>query len=312
MNKTLFKTVGGRCVVLITVFGIASTLTAPPGRAATSVVASIPELAEIAEQVGGNKVSVYSIARPNRDYHTIEPRPSDVQRIARAGLVVRSGLSLDSWMDALMRAAHNNALNVGGSRYVDASASIPRIEVPTAQITGASGDVHSDGNPHYYYDPIYAKFAARNILRGLIRVDGANANTYRANYKRFNAEIDRRMIGWTKELAPYRGKPVVTYHRSYSYFIRRFGLRHYATVEPKPGIPPSARHVNALMQRMKSSGVRAVVIESIYPTRYPDLLTRQIGAKYAVAPYSVGALGTTNYFSMMDKLVDSFRQALSR
>ncbi|HVF11428.1 MAG TPA: metal ABC transporter substrate-binding protein, partial [Abditibacteriaceae bacterium] len=279
---------------------------------ATSVVTSIPELAEIAAQVGGNKVTVYSLARPNRDYHAIEPRPSDVQRIARASLVVRSGLSLDLWMDALMRAAGNSALNVGGSRYVDASASIPRIEVPTAQITGASGDVHPGGNPHYYYDPIYAKFAARNILRGLIRVDGANANTYRANYKRFNAEIDRRMVGWQKELAPYRGKPVVAYHRSYSYFIRRFGLRHFGTIEPKPGIPPSARHVNVLTQRMKSGAVKAVIIESIYPTRYADLLTRQTGAKYAVAPYSVGSLGTSTYFNMIEKLVDSFKQALSR
>ena len=300
------------CAVWTAVIGLTSTLAAVPARAATSIVTSIPELAEIAEQVGGDKVSTYSIARPNRDYHNIEPRPTDVQRIARAGLVVRSGLSLDLWMDALMRAAGNSQVNVGGKRYVNASADIPRIEVPTAQISGASGDVHPDGNPHYYFDPIYAKFVARNILRGLIRVDAANKDTYRANYKKFNAEIDRRMAGWQKEMAPYIGKPVVTYHRSYSYFIRRFGLRHFGTVEPKPGIPPSARHVNVLTQQMKSSGVKAVVIESIYPTRYADLLKRQTGASYSVAPYSVGSPGTSNYFNMMDKLVDSFRQALSQ
>ncbi len=285
---------------------------AQPVHAVTSVVTSTPELAELARQVGGSKVSVYSIARPNSDYHAIEPRPSDVQRIARAGLVVRSGLSLDVWMDALSRASNNSQFNVGGARYVDASAGIPRIEVPTAQITGASGDVHPEGNPHYYYDPIYAKFVARNILRGLIRVDAANADSYRANYKAFNAEIDRRMIGWSRELAPYRGKPVVTYHRSYSFFIRRFGLRNFATIEPRPGIPPSARHINALTQQMKSAGVKAVVIESIYPTRYADLLTRQTGAKYVVAPYSVGSLGTKDYFGMIDLMVDRFKQAYTQ
>ena len=304
-------TIGRRLAALSVMPVVLALLAAAPSRAATSVVTSIPELAEITRQVGGSKVTVYSLARPNRDYHTIEARPTDVQRIARADLVVRSGLSLDLWMDALMRAGGNSALNVGGSRYVDASAGIPRIEVPTAQITGASGDVHPEGNPHYYYDPIYTKFVARNILRGLVRVDAPNANAYRANYKRFNAEIDRRMVGWNKQMAPFAGRPVVTYHRSYGYFIRRFGLKLYGTVEPKPGIPPSARHVSTLSRQMKDGNVRALIIESIYPTRYPELLARQAGAKFAVAPYSVGSPGTNDYFSFMDKLVASFKQALS-
>jgi zinc/manganese transport system substrate-binding protein len=285
---------------------------AHPAHAAVNVVASLPELAAITHEVGGNKVAVSTIAPPNTDYHTTEARPSLVQKIARADLVVRNGLGLDMWMDAMMNAAGNGKLNKGGTGYVDASADIPVIDRPTTNITGAHGDVHPDGNPHYFYDPIYAKFVARNIVKGLIRVDGANADYYRGQLADFYKEIDRRMVGWKNELAPYAGEPIVTYHEDYEYFTRRFGLVRYGTLEPKPGIPPSAAHVNHLMQGMKADGVKAVVIESIFPTKYPDLVARQLGVKYVIAPYSVGSMGTKSYFDLIDMLVDKTKQALSQ
>jgi zinc/manganese transport system substrate-binding protein len=289
-----------------------ATLSATTAFAAVPVVATVPELADITKQVGGDNVTVYSVAKPNTDYHMVEARPSDVQRVARAKMIVTSGMSLELWMNSLLNAAGNNALNRGGAGYVDASAGIKRMEVSTSQITGASGDIHAEGNPHYWYDPVYGKFIARNVVKGLIRVDPAHASEYRANYTRFNTEIDRRMDGWKAELAPYAGRPVITYHKNYIYFLRRFGLREYGNLEPKPGIPPSASHVNALIQGMKRDHVKAVVIESIYPTRFGDLITRQTGAKYVVAPYSVGSLGTKSYFQMIDLLVGRFKQALSQ
>jgi zinc/manganese transport system substrate-binding protein len=281
-----------------------------PAQAATEIVASLPELGAIAREVGGNKVRVDVIASPNTDYHRVEPRPSLVQRLRRADLVVRSGLGLDGWMDALMNAAGNARLNRGGSGYVDASAEVPTLDKPQGSISGASGDVHPDGNPHYYYDPVYAKFVARNIVRGLIRVDAKNADYYRGQLADFYKETDRRMEGWKKELGPYAGKSLVTYHETYQYFVRRFGLRIYNTLEPKPGIPPSGAHVNRLMNGMKADGVKAVLIESIYSTKYPELIKRQLGVNYVVAPYSVGSMGTKSYFDFMDLLVDKTRQAL--
>ncbi|MBV9867283.1 MAG: zinc ABC transporter substrate-binding protein [Abitibacteriaceae bacterium] len=311
-KQSLFKWKNvGRWVTALALIASMGALDAARAAAVVPIVATIPELAAIAKEVGGNKVSVYSVARPNRDYHTIEPRPSDVSRVAQAKLVVRTGMQFEMWMDSMANATGNVNLTPGGPGYVNCSLGIKREGMPTTQITGASGDIHIDGNPHFYYDPIYAKFIARNVLKGLLRVDPANAETYRANYTHFNAEIDRRMPGWQKELAPYIGKSVVTYHENFAYFIRRFGLREYGHLEPKPGIPPSAAHINALIQNMKRDGVRAVVIESIYPTRFADVISQQTGAKYVVAPYSIGALGTTDYFSLIDKLVSSFKQALS-
>lgn len=283
---------------------------AQSAQAAISVVATLPELGAITKEVGGSNVSVYTIARVNRDYHTIEARPSDVMRVSQAKLLVKTGMQFESWITALTNATGNRSLMAGGANVVNASAGIRRLDVPTTQISGASGDIHVDGNPHFYYDPVYAKFIARNVLKGLLRVDAKNAAEYRANYVRFNAQIDARMKTWTRQLAPFRGKNVVTYHENYAYFLRRFGLREYGHLEARPGIPPSAGHVSQLIASMKRDGVKAVVIESIYPTRFADLVQRQTGAKYVVAPYSVGSLGTTSYFNFMDKLVASFRSAL--
>lgn len=278
--------------------------------AAISVVAATPELAGIAKQVGGNKVSVYSIAKPNQDYHMIEPRPSDVSRIAKADVVVRIGMDLDLWLDALMNAASNPRVRKGAAGCVDASVGIKKLEIPKDQITGASGDIHVYGNPHYFYDPENGKIIAHNILEGLIRVSPANESFFKSNCDRFAKDIDTRMAGWEKELAPYKGRPVVTYHRSAVYFLRRFGLTDFGQLEPKPGIPPSAAHVQKLLRRMKDQKAPAMVIESVYPKRFPEMISRETGAKYVVVPYSVGSLGAKSYIDLIDKWVDGYKQAL--
>ena len=309
MKMNSIKTRLASVAALVAVSVVSSTQIAS---ANVNVVATIPELGAIAKDLGGDKVSVYSIARPNSDYHAVEARPSDVARVSRAGLVIRVGMGSDSWFDALANASGVRRVRPGGAGYVDASVGVPKIEVPTAQISGASGDVHPDGNPHYYYDPVYAKFAARNIVRGLIRVDAANAETYRANYTRFNGTIDSRMAGWRSQLAPYAGRPVVTYHRSFNYFLRRFGMRQYGTLEPRPGIPPSAGHVQQLIRNMKRDSVRAIMVESVYPTRYPQLVANQLGVRYVVGPYSVSSTNQGAYFNLIDTLVARLRQAVAQ
>jgi len=289
---------------------LAAGLVVSPAVAAIDIVAATPELADITKQVGGDKVSVYSIAKPNQDYHMIEPRPSDVSRISRADMVVRIGLDLDMWLDALMNAASNPRVRKGAAGYVDASVGVSKLEIPKESITGASGDIHVYGNPHYFYDPDNGKIIAHNVLDGLIRVSPGNKAAFQANYQRFAKEIDQRTAAWERELAPYKGKRVVTYHQSAIYFIRRFGLRGFGTLEVKPGIPPSASHVADLIRRMKDEHVTAMAIESIYPKRFPDLITRETGAKYVVVPYSVGSLGTKSYIDLIDMWVTRYKDAL--
>lgn len=281
-----------------------------PAHAALDVVAATPELASITREVGGSLVSTYSIAKPNQDYHMIDPKPSDVSRVAKAELIVRVGLDLDLWFDALINSSGNRKVARGGAGYVDASVGVKRLEVPHEQITGASGDIHVYGNPHYFYDPLSAKFVAYNICVGLDRVSPANAGTFNANYKQFCAEIDKRMVGWSKELAPLKGRQVVIYHKSAAYFLHRFQLAEFGTLEVKPGIPPSAAHVQNLISRMKGAGVRAVVVESVYPRQFPDMVVRETKATLGITPYSVGSLGTKDYFDLISMWVRVYRQAL--
>lgn len=281
-----------------------------PAAAAIDVVAATPELADITKQVGGNKVSVYSIAQPNHDYHMVDPRPSDVSKIARADMVVRIGLDLDMWLDALMNAAGNPKVRKGADGYVDASVGVAKLEVPRESINGASGDIHVYGNPHYFYDPVNGKIIAKNILAGLIRVSPRDKSTFVSNYNRFTDELDKRIDDWQKELAPYKGHPVVTYHRSAVYFLRRFGLKDFGQLEPKPGIPPSASHISDLIRRMKSDHVSAMAVESVYSNRFPDMIKRETGAKCASVPYSVGSLGTKSYIDLIDMWVGRYKEAL--
>lgn len=297
-------------IVALCAVSLCSLLTVSPAHAAIEVVAATPELADIAREVGGNLVSVYSIAKPNQDYHMIEPRPSDVSRIAKAKVIVRIGLDLDLWFDSLINASGNRAVARGGAGYVDASVGIKKLQIPHEQITGASGDIHVYGNPHYFYDPLNAKFIAYNIALGLDRVSPGNAGTFNANYKRFMADIDEHMAGWTKELAPYKGRRVVIYHESAIYFLHRFGLTEFGTLEAKPGIPPSAAHVQNLISRMKASGIKTVLVESIYPRQFPDMVTRETNARLGITPYSVGSLGTKSYLDLISMWVRVYKQAL--
>lgn len=299
---------GAICALAVTVFALSCAGSA--GAAQIKVIASLPELADIARQVGGDRADVYSIAKPNQDYHTIEPRPSDVRRIADADLVVRVGMDLDLWLDALLNASGNRDVHKGGKGYADASVGIAKLEVPKGQITGDSGDIHVYGNPHYFYDPLNAKTIARSISSSLSRVSPGNKAYFTANCERFADEIDRRMKGWEAELKPFNGRQVVLYHRGAIYFLRRFGLRSFGELEPKPGIPPSPAHVRELISGMRERGVKAIVVESIYPARFPEMVARETGGRCVVTPYSVGALGTKSYFDLIDSWVKRYKEAL--
>jgi ABC-type Zn uptake system ZnuABC Zn-binding protein ZnuA len=288
-----------------------AAFSAANARAAVNVVATLPELAAIAREVGGSRTSVISLAKPDQDYHKIEARPSDVRRVASAGLFIRAGMDLDVWADALLNSARNGKVAKGGKGYVDASQMVRKLEVPHGQITGASGDIHVYGNPHYWYDPGDAKVVAYEVLMGLRAVDPAGAAVYDANYKKFTTGIDQRLKKWDAELAPYKGQSVVAYHDEWVYFLARFGLKAFEYLEPKPGIPPSASHVNNLITRMKAAHVRAVIIPSIYPMSFANLLARDAHANVVRVPYSVGAMGTIDYFSYIDAVVNGFKKALS-
>jgi len=307
------RTLSFRVILGLVALALGSCAFATPALAAITVVAATPDLADIAKQVGGDRVSVYSIAKPNQDLHMIEPRPSDVLRIKRADLVVCVGLDLDLWMDALLNAAGNGRVNRGGRGYVDASVGIQKLEVPREQITGASGDIHVYGNPHYWLDPLNGEIISANILEGLKRVSPADANYFERNRSVFLAGLRSAMGRWQEKLGPYQGRKIVIYHDAWPYFVRRFNLKVLGCIEPKPGIPPTASHIASLIEQIKAEKQPVVIADAAY---YPDKAAKTIaartGAEFVVIPSSVGgAKGADDYISLFDCIVDSLAKGFA-
>jgi zinc/manganese transport system substrate-binding protein len=286
-------------------------LVAMPTAAQVRVVATYPDLADIVKQIGGNRVQVSALARPQDDFYLVTPRPSMALELSRAKLFVRVGMDLDLWADDLLTAARNASILRGASGYVDCSVGIRRIEVPTGRVDPSLGDVHIYGNPHYLFDPVNAKVAARNILEGLKRVDPAHTQEYQRGYEVFVERVDDHLKRWQQTLSPYRGMPVVEYHKNLSYFLQRFGLQQLATLEPKPGIPPTPSYLRELVARMKSAGCKVILIEHYRGRRFADSVARETGARVVVLPLAVGIEGNTDYFRMIDTIVNRIAGALA-
>lgn len=282
-----------------------------PAIAKIDVVATSTDLGDIAKAVGGSKVSVSTLMLGTQNPHAVEPRPSQVVKLRNADVVVRIGMDLDMWADSLIEAARNSKIGRSGKGYIDASANIKKLEVPKGKIDGSHGDIHVYGNPHYWLDPENAKVVAFTILAGLKRVSPSDADYFQKNYKTFADKIDGKMPGWKAQLAPCKGEKVVTYHKTWIYFLRRFGLTEFDNVEPKPGIPPSPSHISGLISSMKREKVKLVLTEPFYSRKYSDMLARETGATVVAVPASIGgAKGIDNYFELMDKITSEVARAL--
>lgn len=284
---------------------------AAPASAATKVIAANEDLAWVTSTLGGNRVSVEFFARGDQDPHHIEPRPSQVAKLSQAGLLVRIGMDLDLWLDGMIRASGNGKVSPGGSGYVDASRGIAVLDKPSGKLDPSKGDIHVYGNPHYMFAPANMKVVARNVTDGLERVDPGGKATFEANYSALLVRLADGVKRWNAKMAADRGKPIVTYHQSLIYFLNEFGLRQVGTVEPKPGLEPTPGHIHDLSGEMKTAGVKVILAESFRPRRFTDLLARESGAKVVVIPGGVGGeKGITDYFQLMDAIVDRVAGAL--
>ena len=284
---------------------------AAPASAKVDVIAATQDLAWVTKAVGGTNVNVDYLAGSSQDPHMIEPRPSQVVKIARADMVVRVGMDLDLWFQSLVQASGNRKVLFGANGYVDASRNVPRLQVPQGKVDPSQGDIHIYGNPHYLFGPQNLRIVARNIADGLRRVDIANAAAYEAGYNALVQRVNEAMKGWSAKLAKDRGKKVVTYHTSLIYFLNEFGLSEYGNVEPRPGLEPTPGHVASLAKRMKADGVNVIVAENWRGKRYTNLLASQSGAKVVIVPGGVGAeKGVDDYFALISAFVDRISTAL--
>lgn len=276
------------------------------------VVTTTPDLADIARQIGGDKVKVESIAQGSQDPHYVEPKPSFMIMLKNAQLYLVAGMDLEiGWSPVLEEGSRNPDIMRGGRYYVDCSRGITPIEVPTGQLDRSMGDVHPAGNPHYLLDPNNAIIVAGTIANAFSRRDPANAAYYEARRKDFSALITRKQIEWLRAMQPYRGSKVVTYHKNWSYFARRFGLVVVENVEPKPGISPSPAHIAKVINTIKSQKVKAVIRANYFEGRIPDMICQSTGAKQVVLPIMPGGVsGSDGYVKMFDVIISHLTEAL--
>ncbi len=285
---------------------------AADARAVLRVIAATQDLASIAGEVGGDKITVKALAKGYQDPHFVEAKPSFVLDLNKADLLIVVGRDLEiGWLPPLITQSRNSKIQPGGAGYLDASLSARILELPNGQITRAMGDVHPLGNPHYWLDPENGRRIAKEIQAKLSQMDGANA----AYYAQREADFERRLTaaeqGWKSAIAPYKGVKVVTYHRSWPNFAEAFGLDVIGYVEPKPGIPPTPQHTLEVIQAMKAQNVKIIMVEPYFDLKTPNSIASRTGGKVLVMSPSVGGLPqAADYFKLFDTEIDMLIAAI--
>lgn len=272
----------------------ALVLAAAPAAAKTlRVVATTPDLADVVKRIGGDRVSVDTIAKGPEDIHQVVMRPSFVTKLNRADAVVYYGLTLEhSFLPGLLDVAANPKIRMDwtqtciGTGCIDCSRGLEPLQKP-ASVSRDQGDLHPMGNPHYNLGPQNARLIAKNVAEGLTRVDPPGAAAYAKAHKALDAELAAKLTEWKALAAPLKGTKVVSYHQDIAYLAEFLGLEIEGTIELKPGIAPTPTHLEKLVETMREKKVRVIIQEQQYERRTADWLVDKTGAKVAV----IGTLG---------------------
>lgn len=269
-----------------------------------NVVTTTTDLYDIAREVGGDRVKATHISEGYEDPHFVQPKPSFILRLRQADVLAYVGLDLEiGWLPLLVDGARNNRIRAGAPGNVNASAVIPVLDANRAA-DRSQGDVHPLGNPHYWLDPRNARRIAQLFRDRFSELDPRNAATYAANTAAWESKLSAAEQVWSADLASIRGKPVVAWHASWRYFAAFTGMQIVGFMEPKPGVPPSPSHLASLVNTMKQTGTRVIIMEPFYDRRTADKIARETGARVLVVPPSVGgAKGIGGYIELMNNSI---------
>ena len=275
------------------------------------VVATLPDLYVITKALVGDAAGVEVVARFGQNPHDMEVRPSHMLTLRRADVLVRNGLEEDAWIDVIALGSNNPKMVRGTPTVIEASTGIPVLKVPSGRVDRSLGDVHPLGSPHFTLDPGNMPVVTANIGRGLARVAPEHAAMFETNRSAFLARVAMAETRWKEVLAPFHGAGIVSYHDSWPYFYRAFGLVEAGIIEDRPGIPPSPQHVAALIRKMSVERVKVILHESWYPRELTDFVAQRTGATVLVVPQTPGAVkGTDDYIAHLGYLVHTLASAL--
>ena len=293
-----------------------------------TVVCTLPSLAAIAREIGGDHFEYVTLAKPDQDPHFVSPTPSLMRKTRTAALLIELGMQLEIWADQVADGSGNPRIFRGAPGRIQVSIGLPVEEIPPV-ITRAAGDLHPQGNPHLWLDPMRAKMIAENIAKALVRTAPAQRHQVEARLRAFQRRIDEAFFGkdlvdlvgskklsrlaldgrlwqfleetdvageklvtkvggWSKQAQPLHGVRVVEYHKVWVYFCKAFGLRLIGTIEENPGIPPGPRHQRAITERIRTEGAKLILVDNFYDPALPRKIGQETGAQVLVLPSQVG------------------------
>ena len=339
MIGTLISRRGLVCAGLLAL-GLGASAAQPVRSAKLRVVTTRPVLAEAARAIGGPLVTVESLADPRQNPHFVDPRPTLMQRARKADVFVIVGLELEPWARRVAAGSGNAAIQQGQPGHIVASQGLTTMEVPS-RVTREEGSIHPYGNPYVWLDPLNLKHMAENIAEGLARLDPAHADDYERGLAGYADRIDRALFGdglvdevggdkltrlarqgrlddfledrglgpklggWLDAARPLEGVSIVSQHKTWIYFATRFGFQVAMEIEEKPGIQPSARHRDRVLETMQARSIKTILIERYQDRRTADWIAKRAGAEVLAVPVDVGPeVEVDDYFALIDLLLE--------
>jgi len=349
MRKTLFTII----ITPLLVLAVFCNKAEAANKMTLQVVTTLPDYADLAKAIGGDRISVKAIVRGDQDAHFIRPKPSFSLAVRKADVLISTGLDLELWLQTVIDNSGNRKIRSGQSGYVSVSYGMGLLEKPKV-VSRAEGGLHIYGNPHVTCSPINMKVAAQNIANGLIKNDSQGKEIYLQNLSALHKEIDERLFGtklvgilggqtlcnlaeqgkligfleehkfegrplvenlggWMKKMLPLKGRSIVSYHKNWIYFARLFGLEEAGYVEPKPGIPPSPKHVTNLVNMMRAKDIRIIFAANYFDEQKIRAVANRVNAEPVIVPlYVGGAPGTDDYFQLVDYWINDLLKAAEK
>jgi len=287
------------------------TVAFAPHAAALEVFACEPEWGALAQELGGDRVSIYVATGALQDPHRIQARPSLLARARRADLVVCTGAELEiGWLPIVLRQSGNDAIQPGRPGYFEAADFVPKLEVPM-RLDRAEGDVHAAGNPHIQTDPRNIARVATALAGRLAQIDPAGARHYQTRHRDFAGRWDAALRRWEQRAAPLRDAPIVVQHKGFPYLEHWLGLRERASLEPKPGVEPTSAHLAAVLERLKREPAKMILRAAYNDGRASEWLAERAGIPAVVLPFTVGGSDQArDLFGLFDDTVQRLLDAL--
>ena len=276
-------------------------LLATPAFADLSVFATVPEWGALAQELGGDKVKVYTATTALQDPHRIEARPSLIARARGADLVIATGAELEvGWLPLVLQQAGNAKVRPGTPGYFEAAAQLTLLGKP-ATLDRSEGDIHPFGDPHVQLDPRNIARVAEALGRRMAELDGANAAHYQARMKDFGARWSAAMARWDKAAAPLKGVAIVVQHKSFTYLEAWLGMEEVAALEPKPGMEPTTGHLSAVLATLEKRPAKMVLRAAYQGDRASQWLTQRTKVVPVTLPFTVGGTeGAKDLFGLFD------------